>query len=64
MRFIHKPLARILRATSVTRNDFNKLIDSLIGNNFNSSAWPVASSTISLTLLPVTLKGEKLPLET
>ena len=27
MRFIHEPLAWILRATSILRNDFNKLID-------------------------------------
>ena len=27
MRFIHEPLARILRETSIPRNDFNKLID-------------------------------------
>ena len=27
MRFIHEPLARTLRATSIPRNDLNKLID-------------------------------------
>ena len=27
MRFIHEPLARILRATSILCYDFNKLID-------------------------------------
>jgi len=35
MRFIDEPLARILRATSVPRNDFNKLIDRSIDRSID-----------------------------
>ena len=34
-----------------------------IGNNINSRASPVALSTISRALLPMTSKADKLPLE-
>ena len=35
MRFIHEPLARILRATSIPRYDFNKLIDCVIAREIS-----------------------------
>jgi len=35
-----------------------------VGNNINSRASPVASPTISRALLPMTLKADKLPMDT